>query len=228
MIKQILNFGDQGIICDFGDEVRKEINLKVISLFNTINAKIKNAEIVGIKNCIPSYNKLIINFDLAQTTFEKLSDFLTSIKEQDSNDVLQNQKTWKIPVCYDEVFGIDQKRVSKYTGLAVSEILDMHEKTNFYIYMIGFMPGFPYMGDLDDKLYTPRLETPRVEILDGSIIIAEKFCAIYPYKNPGGWNILGRTPIKLFDQDSPNPCLLSPGDNVQFYKINLEEFTKLV
>jgi len=228
MIKQILNFGDQGIICDFGDEVRKEINLKVISLFNTINAKIKNAEIVGIKNCIPSYNKLIINFDLAQTTFEKLSDFLTSIKEQDSNDVLQNQKTWKVPVCYDEVFGIDQERVSKYTGLAVSEILDMHEKTNFYIYMIGFMPGFPYMGDLDDKLYTPRLETPRVEILDGSIIIAEKFCAIYPYKNPGGWNILGRTPIKLFDQDSPNPCLLSPGDNVQFYKINLEEFTKLV
>lgn len=94
--------------------------------------------------------------------------------------------------------------------------------------MIGFMPGFPYMGDLDDKLYTPRLETPRVEILDGSIIIAEKFCAIYPYKNPGGWNILGRTPIKLFDQDSANPCLLSPGDNVQFYKINLEEFTKLV
>ena len=228
MIKQILNFGDQGIICDFGDEVRKEINLKVISLFNIINAKIKNAEIVGIKNCIPSYNKLIINFDLAQTTFEKLSDFLKSIKEHDSDDVLQNQKTWKVPVCYDEVFGIDQERVSKYTGLAVSEILDMHEKTNFYIYMIGFMPGFPYMGDLDDKLYTPRLETPRVEILDGSIIIAEKFCAIYPYKNPGGWNVLGRTPIKLFDQDSPNPCLLSPGDNVQFYKINLEEFTKLV
>ena len=228
MIKQILNFGDQGIICDFGDEVRKEINLKVISLFNIINAKIKNAEIVGIKNCIPSYNKLIINFDLDQTTFEKLSDFLKSIKEHDSDDVLQNQKTWKIPVCYDEVFGIDQERVSKYTGLAVSEILDMHEKTNFYIYMIGFMPGFPYMGDLDDKLYTPRLETPRVEILDGSIIIAEKFCAIYPYKNPGGWNILGRTPIKLFDQDSTNPCLLSPGDNVQFYKINLEEFTKLV
>ena len=227
MIKQILNFGDQGLICDFGDEVKKEINLKVISLFKIINFKIKNNEIHGIKNCTPSYNKLIINFNLEDISFQQLSKIVTSVQEQDLNKILENQKTWKIPVCYDEEYGIDQKRISEYTGLSIPEILNIHQKTNFYIYMIGFMPGFPYMGDLDDKLYTPRLETPRVEILDGSVIIAEKFCAIYPYKSPGGWNILGRTPIKLFDQHSKNPCLLFPGDNVEFYKINLEEFKKL-
>jgi len=118
--------------------------------------------------------------------------------------------------------------MSKVLKINKEEIINIHLNTNFFIYMIGFVPGHPFMGDLNSKLFLNRLKTPRVKIPAGSVGIVEKFCNIYPYESPGGWNIIGRTPIKLFNKnDDVNPCLLSPGDTVKFKSISKKEFEKL-
>jgi len=179
----------------------------------------------GVLNYTPSYNKLIINFDLGKINSSKIKDFLNSVDFSKLN-TSQNCKTWTIPICYD--FEIDLTNMSKALNLDRDEIIKMHLNTNFFIYMVGFIPGHPFMGDLDSKLFLNRLKTPRVKIPAGSVGIVEKFCNIYSYESPGGWNIIGRTPTKLFNKkDESNPCLLSPGDSVKFKAISKKEFEKL-
>ena len=119
--------------------------------------------------------------------------------------------------------------MSKALKINKEEIINTHLNTDFFVYMVGFIPGHPFMGDLDPRLFLNRLKTPRVKIPSGSIGIVEKFCNIYPYESPGGWNIIGRTPTKLFNKEKEtNPCLLSPGDSVKFKSISKEEFKKLL
>ena len=138
----------------------------------------------------------------------------------------QNSKKWTIPVCYD--FEMDLENMSKTLKINKDEIINTHLNTDFFVYMVGFIPGHPFMGDLNSKLFLNRLKTPRVKIPPGSVGIVEKFCNIYPYESPGGWNIIGRTPTKLFNaQNESSPCLLSPGDSVKFKSISKKEFEKL-
>ena len=165
---------------------------------------------------------MIINFDLNLTNAKKILNFLQSIDFSKLSLVLESNK-WTIPICYD--FGIDLNDISRKLKIDKNEIIKIHSQTTFYIYMIGFVPGHPFMGDLDSKLYLNRLETPRVKVPAGSIGIIEKFCNIYPYESPGGWNIIGRTPIKVFNnKNETQPCLLSPGDTVNFKSISKKEF----
>ena len=169
--------------------------------------------------------KLIINFDLEKINSSKIIDFLKSVDFSQLN-FSQNKKKWTIPICYD--FEMDLENMSKTLKIDREEIRNIHLNTTFFIYMIGFIPGHPFMGDLDSKLFLNRLKTPRVKIPPGSVGIVEKFCNIYPYESPGGWNIIGRTPTKLFNtKDNSNPCLLSPGDTVKFKSISKEEFENL-
>ena len=223
MIKKITNISDQGIICDFGEEVNKDINKKVISLFNYLKEKSNNDEIKGIYNIVPSYNKLVVHFDLEKNNSHKIKEIITSI-DLKKLTTSQSSKTWTIPVCYDDEFALDLENLTKSLKLSKEEIIKTHLETEFYVYMIGFMPGHPYMGDLDKKLFTSRLQSPRVQVPIGSVAIAEKFCIIYPYLSPGGWNIIGRTSVKLFDtKNVTNPCLFSPGDTIKFKKVNKSE-----
>ena len=225
MIKKLNNIGDCGIVCDFGDEVNKSINTSVIKLFHHIKKEVSEGNLDGVLNYTPSYNKLIINFDLEKINSSKIKDFLNSVDFSKLN-TSQNSKTWTIPICYD--FEMDLTNMSKTLKMEKDEIIDAHLNTNFFIYMVGFIPGHPFMGELDSKLFLNRLKTPRVKIPSGSVGIVEKFCNIYPYESPGGWNIIGRTPTKLFNtKDNSNPCLLSPGDTVKFKSISKEEFENL-
>ena len=225
MLMKLNNIGDNGVVCDFGSEVNQSINNNVIKLFQYISKESTNGSINGILNCTPSYNKLIINFDLNLTNAKKICNFLKSIDFSKLNLVLESNR-WVIPICYD--FGIDLNNISKKLKIDKNEIIKIHSQTTFYIYMIGFVPGHPFMGDLDSKLYLNRLETPRVKVPAGSVGIIEKFCNIYPYESPGGWNIIGRTPIKVFNnKNETQPCLLSPGDIVNFKPISKKEFDKL-
>jgi len=225
MFKKLSNIGDCGIVCDFGDEVSQKINTDVIKLFHYLRQQTFNRKLEGILNCTPSYNKLIINFDLKKINAIKILDFLKLIDFSKLN-LSQNSKKWTIPVCYD--FEMDLENMSKTLKIDREEIKNIHLNTTFFIYMVGFIPGHPFMGDLDSKLFLNRLKTPRVKIPPGSIGIVEKFCNIYPYESPGGWNIIGRTPTKLFNkQNESNPCLLSPGDSVKFKSISKKEFEKL-
>ena len=225
MFRKLNNIGDCGIVCDFGDEVNRTINISVIKLFHHIKKEVSKGNLEGILNYTPSYNKLIINFDLEKINSLKIKDFLKSVDFSKLN-ISQNNKKWTIPVCYD--FEIDLANMSKTLKIDKDEIINIHLNTDFFIYMVGFVPGHPFMGDLDSKLFLNRLKTPRVKIPAGSVGIVEKFCNIYPYESPGGWNIIGRTPIKLFNKkDETNPCLLAPGDTVKFKSISKKEFEKL-
>jgi len=226
MFKKLSNIGDCGIVCDFGDEVSQKINTNVIKLFHYVRQQTFNRSLEGILNCTPSYNKLIINFDLRKINAIKILDFLKSIDFSKLN-LSQNKKEWTIPICYD--FAMDLENMSRTLKMNKDEIINIHLNTDFFVYMVGFIPGHPFMGDLNSKLFLNRLETPRVKIPAGSVGIVEKFCNIYPYESPGGWNIIGRTPTKLFNtQNESSPCLLSPGDSVKFKSISKKEFEKLV
>jgi len=225
MLKKLNNIGDSGVICDFGDEVNRSINTSVIKLFHHIKNEVSKGNLDGVLNYTPSYNKLIINFDLEKINSSKIKDFLKSVNFSKLN-ISQNSKKWTIPICYD--FEMDLTNMSKTLKIDKNEIINIHLNTNFFIYMVGFVPGHPFMGDLDSKIFLDRLKTPRVKIPAGSVGVVEKFCNIYPYESPGGWNIIGRTPTRLFNKkNESNPCLLAPGDSVKFKSISRKEFEKL-
>ena len=225
MYKKLSNIGDCGIICDFGDEVNKSINTEVIKLFKHVQKHCLDRSLSGILNCTPSYNKLIITIDLKKTNTNKIFNFLRSVDFSKLN-LSESKREWTIPICYD--FGIDLENMSKNLKIDKKEIINIHLNTTFFIYMVGFVPGHPFMGDLDSRLFLNRLKTPRVKIPAGSVGIVEKFCNIYPYESPGGWNIIGKTPKKIFNiKDNQNPCLLSPGDTVKFKSISKDEFESL-
>ena len=225
MFKKLRNIGDCGIVCDFGDEVNQKINAGVIKLFRHVKDEVSKGNLKGILNYTPSYNKLIINFDLEKINSSEIINFLKSIDFSKLN-LTRSSKKWTIPVCYD--FEMDLANMSKTLKMNKDEIINIHLNTDFFVYMVGFIPGHPFMGDLNSKLFLNRLKTPRVRIPAGSVGIVEKFCNIYPYESPGGWNIIGRTPTKLFNKENEfNPCLLSPGDSVKFKSISKKEFEKL-
>ena len=225
MFKNLNNIGDCGFVCDFGEEVNREINSNVIKLFHHIKKQILKGSLDGILNYTPSYNKLTISFDLEKINSSKIINFLKSVDFSKLN-LSQKSKKWTIPVCYD--FEMDLENMSKKLKVNKDEIINIHLNTDFFVYMVGFIPGHPFMGDLNPKLFLKRLKTPRVKIPPGSVGIVEKFCNIYPYESPGGWNIIGRTPAKLFNiENETSPCLLSPGDSVKFKSISKEEFKKL-
>ena len=223
MLKKISNIGDCGITCDFGDEVNKKTNKEVIKLFNFIDESVKNKKIRGILNYTPSYNKLIINFDLEQVKSKELIEF---IKSNDYSKTIfsEQSKILEIPICYDEEFALDIKRLEEKTKLNFNEIVKEHQNTDFFVYMIGFVPGQPFLGDLKNNLYHDRLDTPRVKINKGSIGIVEKFCTIYTFESPGGWNIIGKTPLDLFNVNKKVSSILSPGDSVKFKSVNKKDF----
>ena len=225
MFKKLSNIGDSAIVCDFGDEVNRIVNTSVIKLFHHIKKEVSNGNLEGVLNYTPSYNKLIISFDLKIINLSKITNLLQSVDFSKIN-ISKNNKNWIIPVCYD--FEMDLDNMSKTLKIEKEEIINIHLNTDFFIYMIGFVPGHPFMGDLNSKLFLNRLITPRVKVPAGSVGIVEKFCNIYPHESPGGWNIIGRTPIKLFDSlNETKPCLLSPGDSVKFKLISKEEFKKI-
>ena len=222
MIKNISNLGDAAIYCDFGSEVNRQVNHEVIKYFNTL----KNKKIKGITNLAPSYNKLIITFDLEITNYKELIKKIRNLKLDEINESVSKKNF--VPICIDEEFALDVDRVSKKTNLSFKEIYKNILNKEFYCYMTGFVAGMPFLGDTDKNIRLKRLETPRVKVPKGSVGITEQFCNIYTYESPGGWNIIGNTPVKVFDKNKEeNPILIKPGDCVQFYEITKNEFYKI-
>ena len=223
MIKNISNLGDSAIYCDFGKEVDEKINLKVISYFNYLKKLVRENKIEGITNLTPSYNKLIISFDLSITNFKKITKILETLKVTNNNQ--QDSKKIKIPLCCDEEFALDLISLSKKLKISSSEIMDLYLNKEYFCYMTGFIAGMPFLGDINEKIRFDRLQTPRIKVPKGSIGITEQFCNIYTFESPGGWNIIGNTPLKVFDKlNLSNPSLIKPGDKVSFYKISKQEY----
>ena len=223
MIKNISNLGDAALYCDFGNDVYQKTNIKVIKYLENINKK----NIDGIINLTPSYNKLIISFDLNVVNFTELKKKIEDIEISESY-IRQDQKIIKIPTCCDDEFALDIERLSLKLNLTKKEILETYLNKEYFCYMTGFIAGMPFLGDIDKKIRLERLETPRVKVPKGAVGITEQFTNIYTFESPGGWNILGSTPIKIFDQkNEKQPILINPGDRVLFYEINKKEYFKL-
>jgi KipI family sensor histidine kinase inhibitor len=219
MIKNISNLGDAALYCDFGDEVNKEINSRVIKYFKSI----KEENIEGIQNLTPSYNKLIISFDLKKTNFKEIKKLVENTKINQTHQ--EPIKKVEIPICCDETFSLDIQRLEKKLSIKRNKIYENFFNKEYFCYMTGFIAGMPFLGDLNKNLRTNRLETPRVKVPKGSIGLTEQFANIYTFESPGGWNIIGNTPLKIFDvSKKSNPNLISPGDIVFFKEISLNDY----
>jgi len=225
MIKNISNLGDAAVYCDFGPEVNEIVNSNVINYFHHLTDFVKKEKIKGINNITPSYNKLIVSFDLSTTTFSKLKEIIQNL---DIDKVIKKEnKTIKIPVCCDDEYGLDFDRLNHKLNLSKEEILKLYFNKEYFCYMTGFIAGMPFLGDVNKKIRSDRLETPRIKVPEGSVGIAEQFANIYTFESPGGWNIIGNTPRKIFKKSNlQDPVLVKPGDKVIFFQISKQEHFK--
>ncbi len=223
MIKNISNLGDAALYCDFGKEVNEEINSYVITYFNHLKKLVEDKSIQGITNLSPSYNKLIVSFDLSITNFQEIKNKIETIKIL--NNKKKKSKKIQVPVCCEEKHALDLLNLSKKLKTSPEEILSLFFSKEYFCYMTGFIAGMPFLGDIDETIRVDRLKTPRVKVPKGSVGLTEQFCNIYTFESPGGWNIIGNTPKKIFNKvDLNNPALIKPGDKVSFYKITKEEY----
>ena len=219
MIKNISNLGDAALYCDFGSEVNKEINSKVIRYFKSIQKE----NIDGVNNLTPSYNKLIISFDLRKKNFQKIKKLIENLNVTNDDELETNRI--KIPVCCDENFSLDIKRLEEKLQITRDKIYEKFFGKEFFCYMTGFIAGMPFLGDLENELQAKRLETPRVKVPKGSVGLTEQFANVYTFESPGGWNIIGNTPQVIFDSTNENnPNLINPGDVVTFEQITKDQY----
>jgi KipI family sensor histidine kinase inhibitor len=223
MVKNISNLGDAAVYCDFGTEVNETINSSVIDYFHNISKLIKDKKIEGITNLTPSYNKLIISFDLTITNYKKIKNFVEGLTI--NKNIKNNNQKIKIPVCCDDEYGLDFLRLTEKLNIGKDKILELYFDKEYFCYMTGFIAGMPFLGDLNKSIRCDRLETPRLKMPKGSVGITEQFANIYTFESPGGWNIIGNTPKKIFDDKNlVQPALVNPGDKVSFYQITKEEY----
>jgi inhibitor of KinA len=212
--------GDRGLLLEFGDEISREINERVRRMALAIQA----GAIEGIVETVPTYRSLLIIYNPLIFSIEDLKKGLKQIEEGLQQTPLPEPGLTRIPVVYGGIYGPDLEEVAKYHQISPEEVIQLHCSKPYLIYMIGFMPGFAYMGELPHALVTPRLKTPRLVVPKGSVAIAQRQTGIYPMESPGGWQIIGRTPVELFDPEKGPPSLLQMGDFVQFYPISEKEF----
>ena len=219
MIKNISNLGDAAVYCDFGTEVNKSVNSEVIKYFKAL----KKENVESINNLTPSYNKLIVSYDLKKTNFKEVKKLIENLNVNETQD--KNNTKIEIPVCCDDQFSLDIKRLEEKLKINRDKILKNFFSKEYFCYMTGFIAGMPFLGDLDENMRVPRLETPRVKVPKGSVALTEQFANIYTFESPGGWNILGNTPLDVFDNSNEvEPNLINPGDTVVFKQINIEEY----
>jgi inhibitor of KinA len=224
----VVPLGDSYLLIHFTNTIDKTINQKVLNLFQTI----QSANIHFIKDIIPAYSSLAIHYDLYaikqqypdQLAFDVVSKKIEDIIKQQTKDATTHTRKLEIPVCYSTSFALDLSALAQQKNISPQEVIALHISTTYRVYMIGFLPGFAYMGEVDEKITAPRRSQPRIAVPEGSVGIAGAQTGIYPFTSPGGWNIIGRTPLKLFDKNKEEPTFFQPGDEVTFYSITEDEF----
>ena len=209
---KLLPQGDRAISVVFPEEISEAVNTQVLSLCDAIDA----AKIPGILNCIPAYHTLLVEYDPLCLTYGQAVGAIRSLSGGNTSRACGRMV--QLPVCYGGELGPDLPLVAAHTGLTSEEVVSLHASGTYRVYMLGFRPGFPYLGGLDPRLATPRIPTPRRRIAGGSVGIAGAQTGVYPEASPGGWNIIGRTPVKLFDEK--RGAFLRPGDTLCFISVD--------
>jgi len=223
-VARYLPFGDKALIVKFDSTISPEISRRV----HALDKAITSANLLGVKECVPTYCSLLVSYDPAQVSYEKLVSEVKRVEKLSKAHVSEEKaRRAVIPVVYGGDFGPDILRLAQYHDLKESDVIRIHSERDYMVHMIGFIAGFPYLGEVADEIATPRLETPRIRVPEGSVGIAEKQTGIYPREAPGGWQIIGRTPIKLFDPLWQPPALLQPSDIVRFRPVSMDEFWQI-
>ena len=212
-----LKSGDHSIILELGNEISEEINKKVRQLTIAID----KSQMYGVIELIPTYRSIKIDYDPCKIKYDTLVKKLDALQENISAIDIDRPRVIEIPVLYQ---GPDLKYVSEYNDISIDEVIKIHSTKEYLIYMLGFTPGFPYLGGMSDAIATPRLEKPRAKIEAGSVGIAGNQTGIYPIESPGGWQLIGKTPLKLFDYKKEDPFLLESGNYLKFVSIDENQF----
>jgi len=214
-------FGDNGLLIEFGDVISLEVNRRVIALSEAIIG----AKIQGVEELVPTYRSLLVRYNASKISYEQLVFRIKDIeKTMEERSMEKVGRKIIIPVVYGGEYGPDLTDVARFHGLTEEQVVKIHSGREYRVYMVGFVAGFPYLGEVADEIATPRLETPRLKVPAGSVGIAEKQTGIYPCEAPGGWRIIGRTPLRLFNPLQQPPVVLQLGDIVKFKPISEKEF----
>jgi len=222
MPARFLSVGDCALTVEFGDRVDHAVNDAVLRLDHALRAQPP----AGLIEAVPTFRSLTIHYDPSATSRAALERAVAHLV--DRTDVRRRDvRYWRVPVCYEGVCAPDLEEVARLTRLAPAEIVALHYAPCYRVYMLGFLPGFPYLGDLPEALRLPRRAEPRLRVPAGSVSIATSLTAIYPYESPGGWHLVGMTPIRLFDPEHSPPALLAPGDAVVFEPIDTASFAAI-
>lgn len=229
---KMVPLGDSALIIDFGNIISRPVNDAVVSIFK----KIQLSPIEGMIEAVPAYSSLAVYYDVLslrkkitdeQTVFQLMKNKMIDLLQEENEPLFINEKKEiSIPVCYEKEFATDLKWMSLQINIPADEIIQLHTSTTYHVFMLGFLPGFAYMGEVPDKIAVPRKPQP-VQVAAGSVGIAGKQTGVYPFSSPGGWQIIGRTPVKFFDKEKKEPTLLKAGDSVQFYSISKDEFENI-
>ncbi|HVF80378.1 MAG TPA: 5-oxoprolinase subunit PxpB [Flavisolibacter sp.] len=217
--------GDSALLIHFGNRLDDGISKKVLRIFH----QLKQLSIAGVTDIVPAYSSLAVYYDVMplyrrdEPAVEVIRQKIEAVLQGDMAGTPLKSRKMSIPVCYEKKYAPDLEAVAGIKSLSAEEVIQLHVKRRYRVYMIGFLPGFAYMGKVDEAIAAPRKKTP-VKVVAGSVGIAGGQTGIYPFTSPGGWNIIGRTPIKLFDKEKNEPVLLQPGDEILFYSITEDEF----
>ena len=220
---QILTEGDSSLLIVFGDEISPEINKRISAAVQLL----KMQHIKGVVDLIPSYTALLINYNPQVISFAEIRSRGEKILAMDVKTESGAKTIVEIPVCYGGEYGPDLQNIADHAGLTPEEVVRIHSSRDYLIYMLGFLPGFCYLGGLDERIHTPRLANPRIKIREGSVGIGGSATGIYPMESPGGWQLMGMTPVKTFDASREVPILLEAGQYIRFIPIDEDEYNRI-
>ena len=220
---KLLTAGDSSILLQFGNTIDPAINRKIAATVQLM----REQHINGVTDVIPALCFLLINYDPRVISYEQIKRRMEALVKIDVTAGDTRKRVFEIPVCYGGEYGPDIRNIADHAGLSVEEVIQIHTSRDYLIYMLGFLPGFTYLGGLDERIHTPRLANPRIRIPAGSVGIGGSQTGIYPMDSPGGWQLMGMTPVKTYDPDREVPILVEAGDYIRFVAIDEDEFHRI-
>ena len=217
---RLLPCGDGAVSVELGDEVDRELNARVLALEYLLQQR----RVPGVGETVPSYRALLVYYDPLVIGWDQINEILTELCDRARPEVLPPARTVELPCCYEGELGFELEGAAQKIALDPAEMVRLHAASDYYVYFVGFTPGLPYMTGMPDRLTIPRLQNPRTKTPPGSVAIGGVQCCIYPIESPGGFWVLGRTPVRLYDPTAPEPILLRAGDHVRFRAIARAEY----